>query len=470
MQKQFIKFQKWLILFVMTLSVFMATLDGSIVNIALPVISKELNVSISSIQWIVTSYFLVISISLLIWGKLSDVYGKKKIFTLGFVTFTIGSALCGISTDLKFLVLSRIIQGIGASSMMALSQGIVTEIFPSKERGKALGIIGTTVSIGSLVGPSLGGVLIYTFSWKYIFFINIPIGIIGMILSIIILPKIQTVPKSKPFDFIGTFLFNTSILLLFLSLLFIQEGTISTSLFIIMILLSVVTMILFLKYEKVRENALINLQLFKIKEFSLGLSSAYMAFISISSILLFIPFYLQFVLNLNTIKAGILISFFPITSAIVAPISGWLSDKLTYKPLTLIGLSINTITLIFISFLNANTKLFVIAILMSLLGAGNSMFQSPNTSSIMGSVPKKHLGIAGGTNALSRNLGLVSGTTFSVLIFSLVTKMNINSLSSSATLTNSSLFLKGYKFVILSTVIFTIAALLINLKRIEKSS
>ena len=157
--------RKWLIIVITSLSAFMATLDGSIVNIGLPVISGELHVSIDAIQWVVTAYLLTISIMLLIWGKLSDIYGKKYIFSGGFLVFSLGSALCSLSHSLTFLVIARIIQALGASSMMALSQAIVTGTFPPAERGRALGVLGTMVGLGSLVGPSLGGVLVSTFGW-----------------------------------------------------------------------------------------------------------------------------------------------------------------------------------------------------------------------------------------------------------------------------------------------------------------
>ena len=464
MDKQLTKLQMWLILFNVSVSIFMATLDGSIVNIALPIISKELRVTISSIQWVVTSYLLTISVLLLIWGKLSDLYGKKKIFTFGFIIFTIGSALCGISKNLELLVFSRIFQAVGASATMALGMGIITRVFPPGERGKALGIAGTTVAVGSLVGPSLGGILVHAYGWQSIFFINVPIGILGTILTLAIIPEIHDASGVRVFDLKGSVLFSASILLLFVGLLFVQEGKLPPMLFVLMFLSAVTAFFIFIRLEQRADNPLINLSLFKIPEFSLGLSSAFLSFVAIFASLLFMPFYLQYALRLNTLSAGLIISFYPMTAAIVAPISGWLSDKITYRPLTVAGLGISTLVLLKLAVLNTSSSHAEIALLMALLGAGISIFQSPNNSSIMGSVPKEQLGVAGGINALFRNLGMVSGATLSVLIFSFTTKLNINSLTGGVS-TDAVLFLKGYRVVLVFAALSCLVAVVISLTR-----
>lgn len=449
----------------MSISIFMATLDGSIVNIALPVMSEELSVSIGSIQWVVTSYLLSISVLLLIWGKISDLYGKKMIFASGFIIFTIGSALCGISSSLGMLVFSRVIQAVGASSMMALSQGIITSTFPPNERGKALGLTGATVAIGSLVGPSLGGILVDAAGWKSIFLINIPIGIVGTILTFIIIPSIYEAPASTRFDFKGSVMFIAFLLLLFLGLLFLQEGGISVGIFTLMFFMSVVILFFFIKYERTTENPLINLKLFKTRVFSLGLGSAFLSFIGLSSTTLFIPFYLQLFLKHDPLTAGLLISAYPLTTAILSPITGFISDKISYRPLTVTGLAINTVVLFRLSTIGSSTSSLEFIILMVFLGAGVAIFQSPNNSSVMGSVPKEHLGIAGGINALFRNLGLVSGTTLSVLIFSYSTKININSLSDKAGAFNPGSFLTGFRIVLVFAALSCLLATIISLSR-----
>ena len=467
MNIQLTRAKRWLILLNVSTSVFMATLDGSIVNIALPVISKKLSVDISSIQWVVTAYLLTISILLLIWGKISDQYGRKNVFAAGFIIFTAGSALCSLSTSLSMLVFSRMIQAIGASSMMALSQGIITATFPPKERGKALGIVGTTVAIGSLVGPGLGGVLVHSIGWQSIFYINIPIGIIGTVLTFLIIPKLHQIPEKVDFDYKGTAMFVVLISLLFLGLLMFQESRISIVPLIVMLLVSAVLLALFIRHEKAAIHPLINLKLFNNSVFSLGIASGYLIFVAMFASILFLPFYLQYVLSLNTLAAGLLMSFYPIATAVVAPVSGWISDKISYRPLTIAGLVISTFSLFALSTLDAGSTHFKFAALMSLLGMGTALFHSPNTSSIMGSVPRDQLGIAGGINALFRNLGMISGITLSVNLFSLFTRMNINSISNNSAPLDTSLFLKGFKIVMTSAAITCLLAAVISIVRVR---
>ncbi|HEX2937790.1 MAG TPA: MFS transporter [Ruminiclostridium sp.] len=463
MVKEITGSKKWLILIITSVSTFMATLDSSIVNIALPVISSELKVSINQIQWVVTSYLLTISLLLLVWGKLSDLYGKKKIFSTGFLVFALGSAMCGFSHTLQFLVISRIIQAVGASAMMSLSQGIVTGTFPSQERGRALGFVGTMVALGNLAGPSIGGVLVHFFNWQTIFFINVPIGIFGLIFSFLIIPEIFETQDVKYFDYKGAILFSLALLVLFLSLLFVQEGTIPPAYLIPALIITAAALYIFIRVEKKSTNPLIDPGLFKIHEFSYGLTAAFLSFLALNSVLLFMPFYLQNLLKFNSLHAGIIISIYPLTTAVIAPISGWLSDKLTYRPLTITGMAAATLALLLLATLHKNSPVWEIVLLLSLLGFGIATFQSPNNSSIMGSVNRNQLGIAGGINALFRNLGLVSGTAFSVLIYSFAARSSINSLSGGGL--NSSSFIKGFSYVMLFNAVCTAAAVFISIKR-----
>lgn len=447
------KHNKWLILAGVAISIFMATLDGSIVNIALPVMSKTLNVTISSIQWVVTSYLLTISVLLLIWGRLADIFGRKRFFIAGYIVFTLGSLLCGLSPNLLFLVISRVIQGIGAACTMALSQGIVTTAFPPNERGRALGITGTTVAIGSLMGPSLGGILVKAFGWQSIFYINIPIGIVAIIFAYIVIPKSTERQASASFDLLGSGVFVVSISMLFTSLLLFQDRIIPTWLFIALFICSILLIVYFLRLQIKNNDPLIDLSLFKNKIFSLGLSTAYLTFIALNATILFLPFYLQSLRQFSPFTAGLIISAYPITSAVVSPISGWLSDKISYRPLTIIGLLSSCIMILVTSTFDINTSIVEIAIVMSFMGASTAIFQSPNNSSVMGSVPRKSLGVAGGISALFRNLGMVSGTTFSVMLFTFTSNLNIDKLSGSTEKLNSSMFLTGFRAVMIFAAI-----------------
>lgn len=457
------KLKRNLILINVCLSTFMATVDGSIVNITLPVISGYFSVNINQVQWVVTSYLIVISALLLIWGKISDLYGSRNLFALGMLIFTIGSLFCSMSSSFGYLVFSRVVQALGASIMMALSQGIVTSIFPSNERGKALGITGMVVAMGSLVGPSLGGILVSLFGWRSIFYINIPFGILGICLTLWVMKDNTELPKVKIFDFKGATFFSVSILLLFIGLLWMQEGRVSNLFIVLMIFASLLLLALFIVNEVKEKHPLINLELFKNRVFSIGLLCGYLSFCSMFAYTFFMPFYLQYALKLDIMHAGIIMSLYPLTMALVAPISGWLSDKITYKPLTIIGLCINTIALALLSTLKTSSSTIFIGFLIVILGAGGSIFQSPNNSSIMGAVPRDKLGTAGSINAFFRNFGMVSGTTIAVIIYTAVTKLGIDSISGSSF--NSGIFLKGFSIVMINASLMCFLAVLLSIKR-----
>ncbi len=206
---------RWNILIVVIMSTFTATLDSSIVNVALPKMADVLNVTTSTIQLVTTSYLIAIAGTILVFGKLGDMYGKTKIFKHGIALFTFGSLLCGITNSFSILILARVIQAIGAAGTMANNQGIITEVFPQNERGKALGLVGTAVALGALVGPGLGGIIVGASSWEYIFLINVPIGVIVFICSFKLLPKSNQLPQGK-LDGIGAVLFMLTIVPLFL--------------------------------------------------------------------------------------------------------------------------------------------------------------------------------------------------------------------------------------------------------------
>jgi len=463
MNNDMTKTKRNLILFTACISTFMSTLDGSIVNITLPVISKYFSVNINSVQWVVTAYLLAISSILLIWGKISDIYGKKYLFAAGLAVFTVGSMLCGVSTSLSMLIFSRILQAIGASITMALVQGIVTSIFPSTERGKALGIIGTVVAIGSLAGPALGGILVHLAGWRSIFFVNIPFGIAGIVLALLLMPKTELKAVNKSFDIRGSVIFVLSISLMFIGLLSKQDGIVSTKVMLFMTAVSLLLFAAFIWYERRLANPLLDIRLFKNIKFSISLATAYLSFLSMFSYIFFMPFYLQYVLKLNVLAAGLLMSVYPMTTAILAPVSGWLSDKKHKIPLTLIGLSIGTVSYFLLSLSNTGTSKIRLILLVFLLGVGSAVFQSPNTSAIMGSVSRDKLGVAGSINAFFRNFGMVSGTTVSVMLFMAVTKMGISNISNG--IFNADVFLKGFRVVMLTASAFTLAAVILSAVR-----
>ncbi len=202
--------KKWPIMAAVSMGIFLATIDGSIVNVALPTLEAELNTSFSLVQWVVVGYLLVITTLLLSFGRWADMIGKKKIYIAGYIIFTLGSLFCGLSSSIYMLIASRLFQAVGASMQMALGMAIVTEAFPPNERGKALGFTGLMVSLGIIAGPTLGGVILGSLSWHWIFFVNLPVGILGTMMVIRFVPNVIPGIKQK-FDFIGAALLLVSL-------------------------------------------------------------------------------------------------------------------------------------------------------------------------------------------------------------------------------------------------------------------
>lgn len=406
---------RWGILFVIVLSVFMSTLDSSIVNVALPTMSKSLSVSSGAIAWVVSIYLIAVSATMLLFGRLGDIYGKTTVFQIGLAVFTLGSLLCGISDSLIILLTARVIQAVGAAGLMSNSQGIITQVFPDNERGRALGINGAFVALGSLVGPSLGGFIVDYTKWEYIFWINIPIGIIVVILSLKLLPRSKNKLDEKV-DLPGSLLFLVFIVLLFGGLGQVQQLGFSSPTVLISLFVSVILFCFFIRREKRIEMPLLELSLFHSKWFSISLICSFITFLAIFCSNIVMPFYLQDALGLSPKNAGAFLSIYPLVLALAAPVSGYISDKIGSEILTLIGLCLISAGLLLMSTLDASPNYWAMGIYVGIMSLGNALFQSPNTSLVMSTLPRNKLGIGGSISALVRNLGMIVGITLATTL------------------------------------------------------
>ena len=407
MEKTFEK-NKWPILLIVVMSTFMATLDSSIVNVALPQMARALDVDTAQIQLVVTSYLIVIVGIILIFGKLGDMLGKTRIFTFGIAMFTLGSLLCGIGSSFPVLIGARIIQAVGAAATMANNQGIITQVFPATERGKALGLTGTSVALGSLVGPGLGGIIVGAASWEYIFLINVPVGVVVLFFAIKLLPRSNKKVTDR-LDILGAALFMFSIVPLFVALGQVPSLGFTNPLILSAFVVSVLSFIAFIVVEQKRENPLISLSIFKNKLFSLSIFCAFITFVGLFCNSIIQPFYLQDVMNYAPEQAGLIMMIFPLVLSVLAPVSGHVSDKIGSELLTFIGLLLISLGLFLMSTLTEQSSLMTMVIFIVVLSAGMGLFQSPNNSLIMSTVGRHQLGIAGSINALVRNMGMVCG-------------------------------------------------------------
>ncbi|HJV44090.1 MAG TPA: MFS transporter [Bacillota bacterium] len=409
---------RWLILANVSLGTFMATLDGSIANVALPTIASEVNQPLHIVQWVLTAYLLTICATLPIIGKLSDLVGRTKVYNYGFLIFTIGSAGCGLSHSLGFLIAARVLQAIGASCLMSNSQAIIAETF-REGRGKAMGITGTVVSVGSLTGPGIGGLLVGSLGWPSIFWINIPIGILAFAAGWFILPKQQShLGAKQPFDYWGSVLFVLGMLTFLYTISNAEEWGWVSGQTLGLGIFSILSLTSFYILERKISYPMLDFSLYSIRAFAIGNIAALLSFVSLFCTNVMMPFYMQNVLHYTPATTGYAMMAYPLTMAIVAPFSGWLSDKIGPSILTTGGLVINALGFALLNTLSGQVSPWIIGLHLSLFGLGGGMFQSPNNASVMGSVPKAKLGTAGGLNALIRNMGMVLGIALSVSLYS----------------------------------------------------
>lgn len=453
----------WVIFSVVAMGTFMGTLDASIVNVALPVMTKILGTDIHISQWIVTAYLLTISSLLPIFGRAGDMYGQRRVLTSGVALFTLSSVACALSSSIIMLIVSRIIQAVGASMMMSNGPAIIAMTFSVKERGRALGAIGTVVALGSVTGPALGGLLVGMFGWESIFFINIPIGIIAFTMGRVLLPK--GVHKDETFDFAGSFLFALSIISILLVLSHggrwgWQSIQVSSG-----IAVSIISLILFISVEREVKHPMLDLTMFRNRPFLAGNLSGLLSFIAMFSSVILLPFFLTNIKGLTPSQVGLIITPFPLVMGITAPLSGYLSEKISPVYLTTIGLSITSSGLALMSYITGETSILNIALLQAFMGLGSGLFQSPNNNSVISSVPREKMGIAGGINALMRNFGMVTGTAAAVSISENRRLGFLQNISDPSALQTAAAFLHGYHTAIMAAAVVAAIGAVISMNR-----
>lgn len=400
--------RKWYVMAAVAMSIFLATIDGSIVNVALPTLVRDLNTDFATIQWVVLAYLLTMTTLMLSIGRLGDMIGKKPIYNAGFVVFTVGSALCGLAQTVYWLIGFRVLQAVGAAMTLALGAAIITEAFPDRERGRALGLIGTIVSIGVIIGPTIGGVLIKVLSWHWIFFVNLPVGIIGTLMAWRFVPNFK--PRGRQhFDYWGAFTLFTSLLGLLLALTLGQQLGFSDTRIYLLFGVWLLFLIVFLVIEIWTAQPMIDLKIFRNLLFSVNLVTGLVTFLAIGGLFILLPFYLEDVLQYNTQQVGFLLAVVPVGLGIFAPISGALSDRFGTRPITVLGLTTLLVGYAALIGLSTETTTWGYILRLIPIGIGMGIFQSPNNSAIMGTVPRERLGVASGLLSITRTLGQTVG-------------------------------------------------------------
>jgi EmrB/QacA subfamily drug resistance transporter len=409
--------RKWLILTTVLLGATMSALDVSIVTVAMPTLKTTFAVSMSVIEWVVMAYMLTLTVFLPLFGRLADSYGTSRLYTIGFVVFSAGSFLCGISPAAGFLIASRIVQAVGAGLLQANSVALIIQAFPAGQRGKAIGIQGAVQAISMAVGPFVGGILIATAGWRSVFYVNIPIGIIGTTAALFILPRDQRAKTEEKIDYLGAAFFALGLGILVLAF---NEGVKlgwGSPTIIGYFAGGVVLLALFVLNELKAAHPLIDLRLFRSATFFVGNLTSMLSYYVLFAIMFLMPFYLEKVLGYGVALTGFLLTPLLLAMAVVAPLSGYISDKYGSKVMTTSGLVVSALACLTFLYIGEMVSFPLLLSIIVLLGVGMGFFTPSNNSAIMAAAPTDRLGMAGGILNMTRSLGLILGVDVSGGIF-----------------------------------------------------
>ena len=400
---------KWLVLATVGLGTYLSVLDSTAVNVSLPVITEELRTDVTTIQWVVMAYLLTITGLLLSLGRLSDLIGRKTVYVAGMAIFTVATAACGAAQTVQQLIGLRVAQGVGSAMVMAIGPALTASAFPAGERGKALGINSTLVALGAISGPIFGGLLTDLLNWRWVFFFRTPFSLLATLLALRVLAGGGAARRQR-FDVAGGALLFVWLSALTLGLNQGRNLGWDSPATLTLFGVAVVGFSAFVVVERRVDEPMLHLAVFRNRLFSAASASSLLSFMASFSVAFLMPFYLVQVLGYAPRAAGLMLIPQPLTMSVVAPLSGWLSDRIGSRLLSTAGLSIACLALLSIGTLHAESTYPEIAGRLALLGLGIGLFNSPNNSALISSVPPAMIGVASGMLASMRNLGMVVGT------------------------------------------------------------
>jgi EmrB/QacA subfamily drug resistance transporter len=421
MEKQYSLFgrmieYKWIVLSVTTIGALMAAIDSTIVILGLPDMLVKLHADLIEMIWVIMGYILVSTVFLLTFGRVADMLGRVRMYNLGFVIFTIGSALCGFSANATQLILFRLVQGSGAAMMVVNSVALITEVFPPNERGKALGINAITFSIGGVAGPILGGLILTLADWRWIFFINVPIGIFGAIWGYRALHEMSTRKQGEHFDAVGAISFSLGLTALLIALTLGIQFDFTSLPIELLFGLFLIGLVFFLWWEYRASNPVLDMSLFKDRIYNFSVLSAMIQSLALFAVNFLIVFYLQGVLGYDPLKAAFLLIPLPVVTSVIAPLGGNIADRIGARVPATVGLLIQGAALVWFTRITPAMPYWQIALGLGLMGFGGGLFYPPNTSAAMNASPKNRLGIASGTLATLRQAGMVTSFALSLAV------------------------------------------------------
>jgi EmrB/QacA subfamily drug resistance transporter len=413
---------RWWSLAVASLATLIVTADTGQLSIALPRIIKEFDADLALASWIVLVYAFVTASLYLPCGRLSDLFGIGKLFLAGFILYSVSSLAAGLAQGAGQLIFFRALQAAGSALIMANNFALVTALFPPEERGRAMGIAGGTISaLGYTLGPVLGGLLTHAFGWRSNFYLSAMLALVGFGAARLLLPQESfrgAGANKEPFDFAGMISFGLSISLFLFALALAQKGDWQSSLVGVALLAAIAALAFFIRWEMRSSYPLLDLTLFRIPAFTLGNSARLISFIAMSVSNLLMPFFLQLAMGMDPLSAGFLVAPTPLAMALLAPFTGWMSERFVPERLCALGLAVTGVAFAFLSYLRVGAASIEVVFGLALLGVGMGIFQTPNNNLLMSSVPRHRLGVGSSVLSIVRSLGYSVGAALAAAIVS----------------------------------------------------
>jgi EmrB/QacA subfamily drug resistance transporter len=409
---------KWLVLSNTTVATLMSAIDGNIVLISLPTIGRELpGTNATLLLWILLGYSLLTAVVLLNFGRLSDMFGRVRLYVLGFAVFTVGSFLCGFSQTGLELVVFRLVQAVGAGFLFSNSAAIITDAFPPNERGRALGVNQVSIVVGAVSGLVLGGIITSTIGWRWIFFVNVPIGLIATVRARLDLRELAR-PESRPrIDWVGNLAFAAGLTLFLLGLTLGALGQLSEPVTLAACLVGIGLLGLFLFAETGETSPMLDLSLFRNRRFTTSAFAMLLNALARGAFTFILVFYLQGPPRfLDPFTAGLYLIPTSASLATLGPVSGWLSDHYGPRPFLVAGLVTSALGFLWLATIGPSDSFLQLTPPLILVGAGMGLFASPNRASMMTAVPPTRRGVASGIGATFLNTGATISLGLTLII------------------------------------------------------
>lgn len=406
---------KWYALGAVMLGTFMSPLDASIANVALPTIGRAFHTPVDNTEWVLMAYMLVTSSTLVLFGRLGDLWGQKRVYTIGFAIFGLSSLACAFAPSFWLLVAARAVQGLGSAMLMSSSPAIITDAFPGHQRGRAIGLNGAAVAVGLSTGPVLGGFIITYWNWRWIFLINVPISLLALLVSAFILRREER--KREEFDFAGATVAFTTLFAISLALSRAHVWGWASAPTIACLAYALVGIVAFLRLERRAAAPMLDLQLFENRTFAFSVLAATLYFCAMYCVVFTVPLSAQVALGKSGLEAGLLLLPISALNVVLAPLAGAMSDRIPARYVSTAGAVCFLAGSLLLALQPAHPALWALYVSLFVAGAGTAVFSQPNNSTIMGHAPPNRRGTAAGILATARTTGQLLGVSVAGAIY-----------------------------------------------------